>query len=222
MVVMFCIPRAATSEEGCESCTIGLDLSYRQGTLPWEGTAVAIFGGSVGQTFPAVDTLIKSISVWQRQGPCSCTSPIKLWVTRTDSSGSFEDGFYAFRPGDIIQEGPVARVFGDSATQAPKRIRYSFDPPLRLPGPGNYALFVQDLCSTGIEVYTNSSNAYPHGRMARTSRSEFYGCNLAASYVIVYDFERDRFDMLFEVEFCRTTSTPVQRETWGKLKARYR
>jgi hypothetical protein len=46
-------------------------------------------GSSVGETFLATDTLIKSISVWRHQ-PASYSGPgpgLKLWIVGTGPSG---------------------------------------------------------------------------------------------------------------------------------------
>ena len=212
-LAMAAVSRAAPeASAACVSHAIGVDISHSEGTIG------SIFGQSVGQTFLAADTLIRSISVWKTQPACSCTAPVRLWVTHTDSTGKP----LVHRPEHVVLKGPVARVIGDSVTRAPVRVQYRFDPPLRLPRPGLYALFAQDYCSVSYQAHVNrTGNLYPDGRLWRTTRSEGTGLPDCA-IVGVFGWGYELYDMIFEVEFCRDVTTSSQKKTWGKLKTTYR
>lgn len=165
------------------------------------------FGKAVGQTFIATDTLIRSISVWQHRA--DFYEHMALWVARADSTGA----------PDLIR-GLVymgARYFN----QLDSHIRYAFDPPLVLPSPGLYGFFFQDVCGTLFALYYNrTDDLFPTGRIWGTGRTIGFGCYIDPAPF--YYFDDAQTDLIFEVEFCNTTTTPVRRTSWGQLKMRYR
>jgi len=197
--------RAETSES-CVSETVAIDVSLRQERI------VAFLGMSVGQSFTATDTLIRSITVWgNNDGPRTW---MKLWVTGTST---WEGEFYADL-GKMIHEGPT--VVSENGTGQPVKVQFAFDPPLVLPGPGKYGFFVQDPCFFYFDLYVSYEDPYPGGRLERTSRTRLEGCRIDGAINMI-GFEA--YDLIFEIEFCNTDSaTPVHPMSWGKLKLIYR
>jgi hypothetical protein len=195
--------RGYSGVAACSSWSIGVDTSFAA-----FGTVSGIFGEASGQTFLATDTLVRSIAVWR--DPYPNDSPMKLWITGVDSTTG--------KPitGQVILDGPVLVVL-DGDRVHPTRIRYDFDPPFALPGPGRYAFFVQQLCIGYFELLYADSDQYPGGVLWRTGRSQFGGCYLRGNPFGFVDS-----DMVFEIEFCDTSATPVRRMPWGRLKLIYR
>ena len=167
---------------------------------------------AVGQSFTATDTLVRSITVWGRNyGPSTW---MKLWVTGT---ATYEGGDYPDLE-RIIQEGPA--VISEEGVGHPVKVQFAFDPPLVLPGPGKYGFFVQDPCFFYFDLYVSYENPYPGGQLRRTSRTRLEGCRIDGMFG---SSGYASYDLLFEIEFCKTDSaTPVRPTSWGQLKRIYR
>jgi hypothetical protein len=71
----------------------------------------------------------------------------------------------------------------------------------------------QETCAGYNDLLMDLQDDYPSGQAFRTN-SRTDGCVLlGGSWLGV--------DLIFTIDFCDTT-TPVRRETWGKLKVLYR
>ena len=105
--------------------------------------------------------------------------------------------------------------FGDGVH--PVKLQYAFDPPLALPRPGKYAFFIQPECAfLYFDLLRVDTDDYPGGRALIMGRS--LSCSLGpAGYS---EFPED--DLVFDIEFCRTSTTPTRRQSWGGLKVIYR
>jgi hypothetical protein len=156
--------------------------------------------------------LIRSITAWIGNGGNSW-SATRLWITPTDSAGRPMDWVWLFRS-------PVYNVPPISYPEHRwNKAKFTFDPPLSLPGPGLYAFFLQDPCGTSIWMPFVTGNPYPGGAMWATGRAGPVGCDLSGPA-----FQQGLLgrDLAFEVEFCRETITSVRRKSWGQVKSIYR
>jgi len=196
--------RAAPAErlQACSIVSIGIDSTHAY----TGGSASAILGEAIGETFVADDTLIQSVTVWRPALQDTNYAPMKFWITTVDTLTG------APQPSSTILSGDTLIVpFGDHVHAT--AIRYSFSPPLALPHRGQYFFAVQNTCAGYFDLLYDVSDDYPLGKAWRTSRSNFSGCGLAGALEL-------GGDLIFTIEFCGT-STPVLRRTWGDLKARY-
>jgi hypothetical protein len=141
-------------------------------------------------------------------GEDSIPTRMKLWVT-----GAYSDGFP--NVGDVILSGPAPVVIGDDDVH-PTKIQYVFDPPLGLPEPGQYAFYIQPECAfLYFDLLAVNTGDYLGGRAVSTIRPR--NCELPpASYF------SPQYDLLFNIEFCPSTVTPIQRRSWGGVKLIYR
>jgi hypothetical protein len=188
----------------CVSSIVGTDSTRAQDADNID------LGGVGGETFAARDTLIRSISVWQGTTTDSYLVHANLLVTRTLPSG------YP----DISGNGVLSEKSLVVDTAVP-RIQCVFDPPLRLPGPGQYAFLFHGDCGVAApEIKLNlDDDVYPEGRWVYSPPSwHICGCCLLQpswGYAA-------QGDLLFEIEFCKESATPVRPTTLGRLKAIYR
>jgi len=189
----------------CSPESVGVDTSLAATSTH----AAAINGEGPGQTFVAVDTLIRSITVWRAAVQTPNASSMKLWITEVDSAGT---------PliGQVVFAGPALSVpYGDGIH--PIKIQYSFDPPITLPHRGRYFFAVQDLCWGWFDLLVSAVDAYADGSACRTGRSLFSGC------ILSYNIQRlISPDLVFSIEFCRDTTTATHRRSWGQIKTLYR
>jgi len=189
----------------CSPASIGVDTSLAA-TSPH---AAAINGEGPGETFVAVDTLIRSITVWRAAVQTPNANPLKLWITEVDSTGM---------PliGSVVFDGPAVSVpYGDGIH--PIKIEYSFDPPVALPHRGRYFFAIQELCWGWFDLLLSAGDPYPDGSAWRTGKSNFSGC------ILSYNISRlTGYDLVFTVEFCSDVTTATHRGSWGELKLRYR
>jgi hypothetical protein len=197
--------QAAAGPPGA-SCTVvsaGVDTTKAyQG-----GSASAILGEGIGQTFVANDTLIEAVTVWRPAPQDTNYAPMKFWIVNVDTLTGAPQPFSAVLSGDSL-----IIPFGDHIHAT--AIRYSFSPPFRLPHKGQYAFVFQNMCAGYFDLLVDISDDYPFGRSFRTNRSNFSGCALAGGSWIAAD-------LIFTIDFC-DTMTPVRQETWGSVKVRYR
>ena len=192
---------------GVDPCTLvsaGVDTSQATNYV------AALDCEAPGQTFLAVDTLITSITVWRAPVEASIGWPMKLWITDVDSLGMPLTSHVVF-------DGPEISVVSTDFNHATK-IQYSFEPPIALPRKGTYFFAIQERVGGFFDLLAvRDADPYPHGSAWRTARSWLNGCFLAPG--------ADRLianDLVFTIEFCKSTTTPVRSTTWGKLKVIYR
>jgi len=95
---------------------------------------------------------------------------------------------------------------------------FVLDPPLALPHPGTYALFIQrEGCDAGeTAIIAKEPGTYLHGTFWLTGRTVNLPCYLASAE------SWEDLDLCFEMEFCGSASTLVREESWGQLKVIYR
>jgi hypothetical protein len=168
-------------------------------------------GDAVGQTFFAEDTILTKLTVWR--WPFQTTIGVHLFITAVDTNR------VPPRPmtDSILLDGPTLTI----NTPPPALIELPFviDPPLVLPRRGLYAFFLQNEGCYGAaawEIMGSADNPYPHGIYWQT------GIVKPNCYLRAVVGGEDSTDLIFRAEFCRPASTPVVRDTWGHLKARYR
>jgi hypothetical protein len=206
-LLLFCAAHTAAGD--CSRVVAGND------TTGWNSARRTFFGRAVGQTFYAADTLISRITVWRYPNNLTSTGN-RLFVTTVDTVN-----FVPPKPitQNILQNGPVVLVVDSNPPGLPIRMDYVLDPPLALPHPGTYAFFIQrEGCDAGETAILcrEPPGTYPYGTYWITGRTIFLPCFLAS-----VEWWED-VDLCFEMEFCRSTSTPVRGETWGRLKVIYR
>jgi hypothetical protein len=193
------------SAQDCSRSVVGVGLEHARG---W---ASAFLGHAIGQSFVTSDTLMVGLSVWRTPYQGNSEIGLKLYITELDSLGVplLDRIVYSGRTLTIVN--------GD--TLNPTEFRWEMDPPLALPHRGGFAFFLaQDPCVLYVDVYTTAEDVglYADGIVWITGRSpcRLIPGNLEPPY--------PRADLIFRAEFCQDTTTPTQRSTWGKVKARYR
>jgi len=199
-------PTSSRTSGTCVQDSIGIAASLAN------NSADDILGEATGQTFYAADTLLASLTVWRVANECqNFLIGMHLYITKADSNGTPLTL-------EIVLDGPSLVVpNGDCVHPIP--FQWTFDPPLILPGPGNYAFFLQvqmSQCPSFFDVIAHTgTDAYPPGHLWGTLRTDF--CDLPQGLVSYPDA-----DLNFIAIFCDTHSTPTLRHTWGELKTRYR
>ena len=186
--------------------TVGLDTSYYNTSLSVD------LGFAVGQTFYAAQTEIAAITVWRIPDEANFTTPSRIFIMGLDSTG-VPDVY------NILQDGPALPwPQGDGVHATP--LRFDFDPPVVLPGVGEYEFAVQgDSCRGVVDLVGNGYGGqnyldgefWYHGREATLC---YYKPRVAPE-------SHPDTDVVFEIEFCptNTLSRPV---TWGAIKALYK
>jgi hypothetical protein len=155
----------------------------------------------------AADTLIESVAVWRvPQEATNDFSSMKFYLARVDTTDGDPRKI-------IIQNGPSISVTVPDGSQ-PTRIQFDFNPPIQLPGLGQYALWVQ-VCSGYADLLIDGNNDFPGGHLYQSSRSDFSGCVLVGAKSFAQN-------LAFKVIFCASGLTPTAHGTWGSLKLRYR
>lgn len=197
------VPASSAAAACAATDTLGLDPTY---SVPRDSMPPAFLGMAIGQTFYAPDTLLSSFTVWRLVDPGVPATLVRLWILQADADGLFfnHPAFY---------EGPIQPFYGDVE---PMEMRFTFDPPLVLPGKGWYFAAVQDPCSLFFELYTSYVDLVP-GHWGRTARSNLSGCGLHG-----FDGACPTCDLCFRAVFCRDAVDPVRSKSWGQLKVLYR
>ena len=166
-------------------------------------------GEAVGETFLAVDSLIRSFTIWRVAPEADIVTPMKLWITEVNSAGTpLVDR--------VIFSGPTITVTNGDRIH-PTKIQYAFDPPRPLERGRKYFFAVQERCYFYFDVLLAAGDAYPDGQAWRTRRTSNSGCVLLPGPDGFPDY-----DLVFTIEFCRNAETPVRPTTWGRLKVIYR
>jgi len=194
--------REGTAVTACERDSVVID------TVGATIIAAGFFGKGPGQTFVATDTLIGAITVWRMTEQSYNPYPMKLWILEVDSTG------YPLSD-RVIYEGPQIQVlYGDGIH--PVEIRFDLDPPVALPGAGQYAFIVQNLCA-GNFILLGVPDSYAQGQLWLSSRTNFSGCILSET---MQSFSES--DLSCKIEFCKGGPTPSRRRSWGQVKTIYR
>ena len=204
LVTYWAGPPARAQGTGCTADTVGLDPSL------WNTGRGTFFGRALGQTFFAPDTIITRITVWRPPNIIDVVGA-HLFVTTVDSTQ---------RPvtQEILQDGPTIVVRDSDPPGQLIRMDFPIEPPLALPRPGLYAFFVQrENCDAGeTRLVASTSDPYPNGIYWITGRA------LTTCVLRTVDGGEDYTDLIFEIEFCDTNTTPVRSRTWGDVKLIYR
>src|SRR5438093_1323147 len=119
-------------------------------------TAFAWSCRGVSQTFVvASDTLIAAVTIWGPPRGMTDYWPRTLFVV-----GTFPDGA---PNADIALFGPQSLVVPYADPVNPIPYRFVCDPPIRLPGPGTYAIVIQAAYDNVFFVAATNSNPYGEG-----------------------------------------------------------
>jgi hypothetical protein len=136
-----------------------------------------------------------------------------LYVTGADVNQRPDQSQFFF-------DGPTLTVYDSDPPGQLIEVSFILDPPLTLPRRGTYAWFVQpENCAPGAVWYIvgNDSDPYPGGLYWITGRVTSSPCHLRG----VAGGENNT-DLLFDIEFCDTHSTPILGPSWGAVKVIYR
>ena len=201
-----CLARRAESD-----CTPLIDgLNPRS----WNTSRAPVLGEAIGQTFRARDTVITRLTFWR---PPNFPSVIgaHLFITAVDTTR------VPPRPDthSILLDGPTVHVYDSTPPGQLIRMDFVLTPPLALPRPGLYAWFLQaEDCWQGQPwiIIANDNNPYPDGIYWITGDVRV-GCYLRG----VYGGE-EAVDLIFQIEYCHSTPTPVFPRSWGSVKVLYR
>ncbi len=164
-----------------------------------------------GEVILCRDTIVTSITYWQAPTIFAGEYYVRMYVTSVDSSG---------RPfNNVLYAGPVQQGITADPTH-PSPITFVFEPPLVLPGPGKYFFDVKAddglTCASQVWLLADTMDRYPDGMGWWTGKyCDPISPGSAGSVA-------PGFDMIFDIEFCDTHTTPVLRGSWGMLKAAYR
>jgi len=193
---------AATSGSCSTGRSVGVDISQ------WDEWAFGYHGRAVVQTFLADDTLISALTFWRSVNEDSAYFSLHLLIGETDSTGMP-------RTDRILVDWPnLLRVDGDGIS--PTEYRVEFNPPIALARRDTFAIyFVSDPCDGWFNLYMAQNAPYAGGSLWKTWPGGS-PCGLRPNPQHDWDW-----DLCFKLEFCDLV-TPVRRETWGRLKLRYR
>ncbi len=161
--------------------------------------------------FFAADTLIESVSVWRWPADTTDSTPLRLFIMNTTSAD------LGIEPaGPILLSGPtLVNPFGDGVQ--PVEYRYVLDPPFALPGKGFfYFCAMEASCLSSIPILADTTDSYPEG--GAWVMGPTLGCVSPGG---VHGFPPGKLDLVFQIVFC-SSPTPTGRDTWGRLKLRYR
>jgi hypothetical protein len=106
----------------------------------------------------------------------------------------------------------------DTNPTGPSPIEFAFDPPVVLPGTGRYYFDVKaddGGCGGLFWLLADTTNRYSDGAAWQTGKlcdQRYPGSSFPGL---------PGEDMIFVIEFCDTHTTPVTKQTWGDLKAKY-
>ncbi len=200
LVLGACAPQLVIAGD-CAYDTLGVSADVGN------ATSYISLGQAKAQSFTAVDTLVESITVWR---PANRLTPIgvHLYINKA---------FYQF---PIILDGGLARANDSEPPGGPIPLTWRFDPPARLPGPGDYILVIQEEACNLWDypiLYHTGSDAYPPGGCAYTWRATVDCFIPSWKGACPTDV-----DMCFRVVFCHDVATAVRRSSWGQLKILYR
>ena len=185
----------------CPAETVGVSVAE------WDTGLFAFDCRGIGQVFRAPDTLISSITIWRPAEEETTLFARRLFITDVDASS----GVPLLE--QVLLVGPELRVLAGDGVH-PVEYRYAFDPPFVLPRRG---LFFFAILAEGfgtVNILGTERNLYPDGRAWETGPDLL--CIPSGAKPI-----DPNLDLVFEIEFCNTGTTPVRRRSWGELKIRY-
>ncbi len=203
----------AIAAEGCGSAHADSCIPYSSGhdTSFANASLGVYFGRAWCETFLATDTVITAISVWVPGGtPSAAVSRLYVLETQVDEYGVLPD------PLAVLLTGPQ-HGYPDSG-ESPVRVRFELDPPLSLPDTGWYAFAIKEdhwSCSLFYPLLLDTLNGYAGGTLHLIYPTN--DCTLSPAFTPYFDW-----DLIFEIEYCRTDAVQTREETWGRLKAHYR
>ncbi|MBI1799841.1 MAG: hypothetical protein HYR73_09175 [Candidatus Eisenbacteria bacterium] len=191
------------SAEGCTVDHISVDTAGAD-------TGVDIpYSTGAGQTVLVGDTVVTGMTVWRLANQSPYPNQARLFIKGVGSITGEPTGplFYA---------GPVLTApSGDGIHPIPWT--FPIDPPVALPGPGEYFFDINDArCFGVIWLLANSKNPYRDGNKRKTGCSS---CNSTGTGSP--SSAPDSLDLVFDITFC-ANSTPARNTTWGRLKLRYK
>jgi hypothetical protein len=154
------------------------------------------------------------VTVWRPPNDRSAIGA-HLWVVRVDSS------FVLPRPdvSKVLLDGPTVTVYDSNPPGQIIEMPFVIDPPLVLPGRGQYAWLLQPAgCWQGEawEIAADYNNPYSDGVYWQSGRVQ------GSCYLRGFDVWEDSTDLLFKVDFCVDQTTPTLKKSWGALKVIYR
>jgi hypothetical protein len=197
-------PLAAVSAQACTPVHLAIDTTGANSAVP------CFDSRGFGEVILCPDTVVSSITYWQPPYRESFEYYARLYVMAADSTGQpFPTIYYI---GTIIHG-------VDADTLRPSPIVFAFTPALVLPGVGRYLFLVKaddGLCGGDFWLLGDTTNRYADG--AAWDSGQF--CDPRAPGSIGPG--QPGFDLIFDIEFCDTHTTPALRATWGSLKSRYR
>ena len=117
-----------------------------------------LFGQAFGQSFHVdADTVITAIKVWFQEGTNGRT-PATMYITATDSRGAPWGGV-------AYASTTIYPVDDDPSHTFKVPMRFVFNPPVRLPGPGEYGFYLLGCSPYGVPwvAGVSTNNPYPLG-----------------------------------------------------------
>ncbi len=197
-------PTLGFAQDSCQVVSVGSDTSASNMVL------VADFGRAWGEVIRADYSRVRSFTVWRGADPDTLLDPMRLYITEVDTAG---------RPlvDKVIEDGPDLVIPVGKEPGRPIEVKYEFNPPLQLPGPGRYWFAIKEgWCSAAFQLLAQNTNSYAYGAAWQTTPDVYCeGVGFAP------DSYGGGFDLIFNVDFC-AADTPSKQTTWGAMKAHYR
>jgi len=210
--------RAASIAVGLCCCVINVAMGATERCTPTHvvvDTTLAdtvlnvIDSEGVGETVTAIDTVVSGITFWLRSRPLVLNYSAIIYVTKVDATG---------RPNNVLvyaSQRQTGVIGGPTTYYWP--ISVTVSPPLVLPGPGQYYFNLSEAsCQGHFLVAVDSTNAYAGGYLWGSGTTLCLDNGPGGP-----SQPRPQFDLVMDIEFCDTHSTPVLRRTWGEVKTRY-
>lgn len=194
--------RESIAAESCAT-TIGIDTTLAN------TTGGSVVGHSIGQSFVAVCTQIRSIAVWRHASQADSRIGMHLYIVEADSAGVPQVDRV------VLDGATLVNPNGDGVHAT--EFRWEFDPPVVLPRPGVYAFFLrQNPCLGYFDVLATVPSVYPDGSGWESQRNEWRNCELRGPAM-----KLEHGDLVFEIAF-GAGITPTRSRSWGRIKSIYR
>ena len=168
---------------------------------------IGILGEACGQVVPVSDTLVRAVTFYSPPDLAGFNQGT-LWIARTDGTG---------RPDThSIVYGGTAPVLEGGDGVAPAHFDFAFDPPIALPGVGQYYFALKSVCPSEVVVLAVKTPAHEGGAWG-TGR--LCDSGLATLSTAPAD---PTMNVAMRIVFCAPGATVTARPSWGRVKSIYR
>ena len=207
-IVLVCAPLRGTSWSASSTCVparIVVDTTLADTALN------VIDGEGFGETVLVADTVVTAITFWLRSRPLVLNYSAIIYVTSVDSTGRPSNASLLY-----VSDRQNGIIGGPTTFYVPVTVRPN--PPLLLPGPGQYYFNLSEAsCQGHFLIAVDSTNSYAAGHVWGSGTTLCLDNGPGGP-----SQPRPKLDLVMDIEFCDTHSTPKLARTWGQLKEVYR